>query len=315
MKKTLRFVVMIVVLLLIGCVLFVACDQKKTEAPQYEHTESETPKCEHTEADWIVATEAGCTTAGLKVLQCDECGEQSKILPAKGHEWENATCTVPKMCRACDKQEGDPLGHEYQTSVKTAASCTTAGVEKHVCTRCDDAYESEIKMLGHSNALQGSGADVCSTCQKETYTTYSVKALSGIYASLKVPSSATISSVYAGKTQWEEKDAIAVVIALSAQNSYGGMTSAEYVVMFDLATGIAISYDLVEAMQDKADYYQDWANMSSGQSKINYLNKANEYLNKKITALNIKKNKATTLKLQDLAYIDPLAKASSGVFN
>lgn len=271
-------------------------------------------KCVHTEKEWVIATEAGCSAAGLKILQCDKCGEHTKVIPAIGHQWKNASCTEPKTCTRCNKQEGDALGHDYEEKVTQAATCTASGIKTYTCTRCNDSYEDQVERLGHQNTLQSSGLDVCKNCNKQTYTTYSVKALSGIYARLKAPQSAKISSIYAGKTTWENKDAIAVVISLSAQNSYGGMGSAEYVILFDLATGIAISYDLVADMEDKADYYDKMADISSGQSKIDNLNKSNEYLNKSIRALNIRKNKVLNLNVQDLEYIDPIAKEKSGAF-
>lgn len=286
------------ILLLLCCCVFMACDKPQND-------------CNHADEEWIVATEAGCTTAGMRLIKCDKCGEKTEVIPAVGHKWEEATCLNAKTCSVCNKIEGEPLGHEYEASVKEAATCTTAGVILNACIRCNDSYEESSKMLGHTNTLQSSGADICSTCKKETYTTYSVKALAGIYQSLKAPSSAKISSIYAGSTTWESKPSIVVVISLSAQNSYGGMTSGEYVAMFDLATGSAISYDLVEAMQDKADYYNDMADLFG----YEYLSKANEYLNKKIVALRYRTQKVSTLEIQDLEYIDPIARKSSGMFN
>ena len=273
-----------------------------------------TPECLHTENDWVIATEAGCTTAGLKIIQCDKCGEQTKIIPSLGHQWNDATCTEPKTCSSCNEQSGEALGHSYNEKITQAATCTAVGTKTYNCIRCENSYKSEIEKLGHKNTLQSSGMDICATCKKQTYTTYSVKALAGIYARLKAPQSAKISSIYAGKTTWESDDVIAVVIALSAQNGFGGMGSAEYVVIFDLATGVAISYDLVTDMEDKADYYDEMADFFTGQTALDYLEKSIEYTNKALKALNIRKNKVSNLNVQDLQYIDPLAKNNSGVF-
>lgn len=285
--------------LLLCCFSLIACDKS----------------CKHSDDEWTVATEATCTTAGMKILQCEKCGEQSKTIPAKGHQWVDADCTNAKKCSVCEKEEGVALGHEYISQTKKAAKCTETGTMLNTCSRCHDTYETEIKMLGHTNSLKSTGVDVCSTCKKETYTTYSVKALSRIYAALKAPASAKINSVYAGETTWDSKSSIVVVISLSAQNSWGGTTSAEYVVMIDVATGVVLSYDLVGDMQEKADYYDRLADSLYGQSAIDALNKSSSYLSKVIAASNYKATKTTKLKQQDLAYIDPLAKAASGAFN
>lgn len=41
------------------------------------------------------------------------------------HEWDEASCTVPKTCSICRATEGEPLGHEpgsWQTVTET--TCT-----------------------------------------------------------------------------------------------------------------------------------------------------------------------------------------------
>ena len=46
---------------------------------------------------------------------------------AVGHSWENATCSSPKTCLACEKTEGEPLPHDFVEGV---------------CMRCD-AYDPD----------------------------------------------------------------------------------------------------------------------------------------------------------------------------
>lgn len=68
-------------------------------------------KCQHT---WEDAT---CTMAKV----CKDCGISEGN--ALGHVWENATCTAAKVCKECGISEGNALGHEY--------------VDKY-CTRCNE---------------------------------------------------------------------------------------------------------------------------------------------------------------------------------
>lgn len=43
------------------------------------------------------------------------------------HEWQDATCTEPRMCATCDVREGEPMGHDWQDATcaapKTCARC------------------------------------------------------------------------------------------------------------------------------------------------------------------------------------------------
>ena len=45
------------------------------------------------------------------------------------HEWQDATCEVPKTCSLCQKTEGEPLGHSWQEATcETARSCSACGL-------------------------------------------------------------------------------------------------------------------------------------------------------------------------------------------
>ena len=73
--------------------------------------------CKH---EWQDAT---CTTPKL----CKLCGEgEGETL---GHDWQDATCTTVKTCARCGRTEGDPLGHNWQdatcTEPKTCSICRT----------------------------------------------------------------------------------------------------------------------------------------------------------------------------------------------
>lgn len=82
-------------------------------------------ECEH---EWEDAT---CTSPEI----CKICGEtQGEALE---HKWKDATCTEPKTCENCGKTEGDALGHDWKV-----ATCT----KPKTCKVCK---ETEDDALGH----------------------------------------------------------------------------------------------------------------------------------------------------------------------
>ena len=254
-----------------------------------------------------------CTTEPPKQQTNNKANNNSQNTTTQcTHEWNPATCIVAKTCKKCNKTDGKALGHNY-TSKITKATCTTDGVEKFTCSRCNDNYDKTISKTGHKNTLQTNGEDICSNCNEKSFTTYSVKALSGLYKGLKNPNTATISSISAGAVKWEEADCIAVATSLSAQNGFGGISSTEYVTIIDVKTGTVLSYDMVGAMEEKEDYYYEaYLNYKyPSQSQLDCLNKSIEYRNKAIEASNLK----TKLTTQDLNYINDLAKKESGLFS
>lgn len=75
--------------------------------------------------------EATCTLPRT----CSKCGKTEG--EALGHTWEEATCTKPKTCSICGQTEGKSLGHTWEE-----ATCTTA----KTCSVCG---ETQGKALGH----------------------------------------------------------------------------------------------------------------------------------------------------------------------
>lgn len=75
------------------------------------------------------------------------------------HEWEEATCTEPKTCVKCEKEDGEPLGHMWSD-----ATCT----EAKTCSVCG---ETEGSALGHKAAdadcISPSVCEVCGVTVKE----------------------------------------------------------------------------------------------------------------------------------------------------
>ncbi len=144
------------------------------------------------------AKAATCTEDGnVQYYTCGVCGRYYKyasgstelqtadlVIPAKGHDpreipAKDPTCTVEGniaycVCKSCDKLFSDasctteiteadtvvdPTGHDYQSEVTQAATCTLPGVTTYTCSRCGDTYAEPIAATGH-NFVDGT----CTNC-------------------------------------------------------------------------------------------------------------------------------------------------------
>ena len=82
---------------------------------------------EHAYGEWVVTTASTCTTEGTETRTC-ECGDtQTQTVSATGHQWNDATCSKPKTCGACDATEGSAIDHNY-----AEGACTMCGAEDPV---------------------------------------------------------------------------------------------------------------------------------------------------------------------------------------
>lgn len=96
--------------------------------------------------DWQEAT---CTEPKI----CSVC-EKTKGEPL-GHTWEEATCTEPKTCTVCGKTKGEALGHTW-----TEATCTVP----KTCSVCN---ETAGKALGHMwTEATCTEPKTCSVCRE-----------------------------------------------------------------------------------------------------------------------------------------------------
>lgn len=121
------------------------------------------PAGEHVyELDEEASTAATCVAAGENVYVCTVCGasytEPTEIDPNNHANVVtdpavDATCTTPGLtegshCEACStvitaQEEVPALGHDYQISDSTDATCVTPGSVTYTCTRCDDSYTED----------------------------------------------------------------------------------------------------------------------------------------------------------------------------
>jgi len=139
----------------------------------------------------IPAVAAGCESTGLtEGEKCTRCGEillaQSEV-PATGHTPEDipavdATCeatglTKGSKCSVCQKvltaQNVSPaLGHAWvdtDHAENKAPTCTEAGKQYQVCSRCGDTQMAVVDKLGHA---MDSGVQINATCLKGAHTLF-----------------------------------------------------------------------------------------------------------------------------------------------
>ena len=149
MKKVAIFL-LIVLLALIGFGGFLPKD--KDEKPSKDS--ATTQECAHENVVEDEAVDATCTTPGLTAgSHCTACGE------------------------VIVKQEEVPAGHTYgEWTVDVAATCTTEGSQKRVCTACGNT-ETEVIPAdgGHVDADNDNQCDVCDMWQTEKMTEVAVE--------------------------------------------------------------------------------------------------------------------------------------------
>lgn len=92
----------------------------------------------HLHTERIAAKNATCTEGGnTEGLICTDCGtvfKQYKEVAAKGHSWQEATCSSPKKCKGCGLTEGVALSHEYKPDPDDSRNSETCIVYK--CIHC-----------------------------------------------------------------------------------------------------------------------------------------------------------------------------------
>ncbi len=142
-----------------------------------QHIESE---------DYTVETEPTCLKDGLKYKTCSVCGEklEDTIIntPRLEHQFEitdnTATCTKSGKgnytCTLCGIDyktlRTEPLGHDYVSHIKTAATCGNTGIEEFICSRCGDTFEEEIEGTIHDYISKTEKEPTCTETGVMKYT-------------------------------------------------------------------------------------------------------------------------------------------------
>ena len=131
----------------------------------YEKTESISKLAHAHNLSKVAKVEASCTANGAEAYYtCSGCDlifsdaegkneiDAPKAIPAKNHNWEDATCEAPKTCINCDATEGEKLEHTPAAAVeenKVEATCGTAGSYDSVvkCGECGFEISRETKEI------------------------------------------------------------------------------------------------------------------------------------------------------------------------
>ena len=148
----LRALILLAALLLSGC--------GSSAAPALEPAPAETPVVhQHEWGGWITETPADCETPGVEVRTCilDPSHEERREIPALGHDWADATFTLPMTCTRCGATSGDPapestfptreeilylFDHNYHTTVSTKGVSLTLPADSYYL---DTPYRTWIK--------------------------------------------------------------------------------------------------------------------------------------------------------------------------
>ena len=138
--------------------------------------------CPHAETTWSVSVDATCTTPGLKVETCNECGADvnTEVIVATGHTEEDIaaidpTCTeagrtAGKKCSVCDTftvtQSTIPaLGHTEETVPGKEATCKETGLtEGKVCTVCGETTVAQTETPVTAHTYDNDTDTDCNVC-------------------------------------------------------------------------------------------------------------------------------------------------------
>lgn len=134
MKKLLSLTLSLSLLLALALPAFAEETDGSQETTAHTHSWSST-----------VTTAATCTEEGLMTYTCS-CGEShTEAIPAAGHsygDWYQGETVHERKCTVCQEPQGGE--HSMSSSVTTAATCQSTGVETHTCSVCGYSYTTEI---------------------------------------------------------------------------------------------------------------------------------------------------------------------------
>ncbi len=81
------------------------------------------------------------------------------------HDWEQATCTTPKICKTCKQTQGEPLGHAVEDLPGRTATCIETGLtDGKKCSVCDELLVAQkpVEMTSHTEQIVPGKAATCS---------------------------------------------------------------------------------------------------------------------------------------------------------
>lgn len=260
MKKILAFMLTVTM-----CITLCSCSV--SDKDKHEHDSEPTKKT--TQVDSVIdvpgselegiTTEQSTTDIPTTEASTEPTTEATTkpTVPSHTHNWSKATCSKAKTCKICGATEGKPAKHIWK-----AATCTTL----KTCTVCG---KTEGSVGSHNMGTDGK----CTICG------YSINS-----EQYKYLAESDFRSV---KEQHSYAVAIAgYVIAYTDQNGDSciltyviysiGNTKFEKTTLHNLSTK--------EEIANPYEYYSEIAERYSGQSRIKYINLANDAMKNEIAA-------------------------------
>lgn len=94
------------------------------------------------------------------------------------HDYQDATCTTPKICSICGTADGEPAGHSGNWQPIIAATMCTDGLEACICDTCGETvtrpipaiHSYEVVVIAPTCTEDGYTAKTCTACGNQTVT-------------------------------------------------------------------------------------------------------------------------------------------------
>ncbi len=173
------------------------------------------------------------------------------------HSWKNATCSAPKTCKTCGATEGEPNEHKWED-----ATCTSP-------KKCSVCGETEGSAGKHNPTSNGT----CSICGSNIAAEeYSYLAGTDFRRVRREYSQAVANGAYVVPYTSSTGDSCVITyVSYKIVNNYSVTT------LHNLTTG--------ETIEEPFDYYNTLASRGYGQSKMYYMDLANEAREKELVAM------------------------------
>ena len=143
-----------------------ATTPKPTAGAEENTTPVPTGCVKHEYGEWVVLSEATCTTEGKQERKCKHCeAVQSEVIGILDHSLEKvpgyeATCTEKGLtdgmkCTVCglvteEQKDIAALKHKYgEWEVTKQPTCETQGTRQKKCTRCNDTKRETLDYADH----------------------------------------------------------------------------------------------------------------------------------------------------------------------
>ena len=139
---------------------------------------TEIPAREHKLVDTDVAKAATCTADGTMNQKCtnvetaeyEACSETTtRVIPATGHTYVNASCDASGKCTVCGIETGSALGHDYKFDERIAPTCTNPGYDLYKCSRCEATDKRNTTDPAHRIITVSAKAPTCTEPGYEAY--------------------------------------------------------------------------------------------------------------------------------------------------